>query len=100
MERTQLNDLLKEILESDNVYYQPPSSVKRIVPYVEYKLVKMGGAFANGARYTSTEKYQLTYVYEDPEDPIVKKLLALPYCSFQSSYKVQSMYHTVFEITL
>ena len=71
-DRVELQSLLEELLGSKNVYYQPPESVKM--------------------------QYDLTVIAKRPDHPVIKKLLALPYCSYDRHYVADNLNHDVLTI--
>lgn len=72
--RLSLHEDLKALLGSNNVYYQPPESLKIKYPCFIYRL---SGATANPADndiYLYTRQYQLTYITKDPDSELIDEI--------------------------
>lgn len=89
---------LEELLESKNVYYQPPESVKMEYPAIKYSVDDIDKKSANDAAYIITKRYELTVISKRPDDPVIDKLLQLPMCSFERHYVSNNLNHYVFTL--
>lgn len=89
---------LTNVLQSNNVYFQPPESIKLSYPAIIYNLNDLQTNHANNKLYGLAKQYVVTYITRDPDDPIVDKLIALEYCRFQRSYRSDGLNHYIFEI--
>ena len=78
-DRLDLQSLLEELLESRNVYYQSPESVKMQYPAIRYSKKNIQSAYANNSKYLMRDCYELIVISRKPDDTVIKKLLALPY---------------------
>ena len=78
--RLELQTKLEELLGSRNVYYQPPETVKMEYPAIVY---------------SKKNKYSLIVISKKPDDPVIDKLLEVPYCSYDRSYKSDNLNHDV-----
>lgn len=97
-DRLDLQSLLEELLESRNVYYQSPESVKMQYPAIRYSKKKIEAVHANDSKYLIRDCYELIVISRKPDDPVIKKLLMLPYCSYDRPYIADNLYHDVFTI--
>ena len=97
-DRLDLQGLLEELLESRNVYYQPPESVKMQYPAIRYSKKNIQGVYANNSKYLMRDCYELIVISRKPDDPVIKKLLALPYCGYDRPYIADNLYHDVLTI--
>ena len=93
-----LQGLLEELLESRNVYYQPPESVKMQYPAIRYSKKNIQSAYANNSKYLMRDCYELIVISRKPDNPVIKKLLALPYCGYDRQYIADNLYHDVLTI--
>lgn len=93
--RVELHNLLKTLLGSDNVYYQPPESELMKYPAIRYSRKKPDRKFANNAAYISKDCYELIVIDYEPDNPVIDKLLALPYCSYDRPYPSNNLNHDV-----
>lgn len=97
-DRLDLQGLLEELLESRNVYYQSPESVKMQYPAIRYSKKNIQSAYANNSKYLMRDCYELIVISRKPDDPVIKRLLALPYCSYDRQYIADNLYHDVLTI--
>lgn len=97
-DRIELNSLLKELLGSDNVYYQPSESIKMQYPAIVYSKKKIDYKYANDAKYSMRDCYEITVISKRPDNPVVKKLLTLPYCSYYRPYVTDNLNHDILTI--
>ena len=93
--RIELQTKLEELLGSRNVYYQPPESVKMEYPAIVYSKEDIQTTHANHAVYSKKNKYSLIVISKKPDDPVIDKLLEVPYCSYDRSYKSDNLNHDV-----
>ena len=97
-DRLDLQGLLEELLESRNVYYQSPESVKMQYPAIRYSKKNIQSVYANNSKYLMRDCYELIVISRKPDDPVIKRLLALPYCSYDRPYIADNLYHDVLTI--
>lgn len=97
-DRLDLQGLLEELLESRNVYYQSPESVKMQYPAIRYSKKKIESVHANDSKYLMRDCYELIVISRTPDHPVIKKLLELPYCSYDRPYIADNLYHDVLTI--
>ena len=96
--RLKLQTILEDILESGNVYFQPPSSVKMSYPAIVYSRSDMRSTFADNSLYKINDAYTVILIYDDPDSVTPRKLLSLPMCSFDRHYVADNLYHDVFTL--
>lgn len=94
--RLELQTIFEEILESRNVYFQPPESVMMKYPAIVYGLEDIESTFANDGVYLSKRKYLVTVIDKKPDSLIVGKITTLPNCRFDRHYEKDNLYHDVF----
>lgn len=97
-DRLDLQAQLEGILESRNVYFQPPASVQMQYPAIKYSLKDVIVRHANNLSYMMHSGYELILIDKNPDSQYVKKLLELPYCSFDRSYYADNLNHFVFTV--
>ena len=93
--RTDLQNTLEELLESRNVYYQPPATVMMNYPAIVYSRKRIESKFANDAKYSNMNCYELIVIDRKPDNPVIDKLLDLPYSSFDRHYMADNLHHDV-----
>lgn len=96
--RLDLQKKLEELLGSRNVYFQPPESVKMNYPAIRYSLNDIVTAHADNEVYTSTKRYEITVIDEDPDSEIPDKILAMQMCTFDRPYQSDNLNHWVFSL--
>lgn len=96
--RLALQSELEELLGSRNVYYQPPESVKLDYPAILYFKSTFKTRMANDSLYTKMKRYELIVIDRKPDNPVLDKLLELPYCSHDRYYSADNLHHDVFTL--
>lgn len=91
--RLELQNKLEELLGSRQVYYQPPESVKMEYPAIVYSKNNIRITKANNSIYLKMNRYDLIVISKRPDNPVIDKLLDLPYCSYNRQYKSDNLYH-------
>jgi hypothetical protein len=88
----------EELLESRNVYYNPPASVRMNFPAIVFSRVNFTKFHANDSTYLTSPRYEVTTITEDPDDPIIGKILSLSKCSFDRHFVSDNFHHNVFTL--
>lgn len=92
--RLELHNKLTELLGKNNVYYQPPESVKMEYPAIRYSLSKIENRRADDTSYLMTNCYDITVIDRRPDNPVIKELLRMPMCSYGRHYSSDNLDHT------
>jgi hypothetical protein len=95
-QRQQLQVILRGILGTSNVYFQPPPSVKMAYPCIVYQRDDAQIEFAGNRPYSYTQRYQVTLIDENPDSLIRAKIAALPMVSVSRFFAVSGLNHDVF----
>lgn len=93
--RLQLHDELVRKLGTKNVYHQPPETIKMEYTAIVYSKSKMEHKNADDIKYLKMTRYELVVIAKRPDDPVIDKLLELPYCTYDRSYKSDNLNHDV-----
>lgn len=93
--RLELQAKLEELLGSKNVYYQPPESLKMNYPAIVYSKSRIDTRKANNSTYSRNTRYEITVIDKLPDNPVIDKLMKLPYCSYDRLYKADNLNHDV-----
>lgn len=96
--RDELHTLLKELLGSRNVYFQPPASVLMKYPAIVYSRDDIDARHADNKVYTKTVAYSVTVIDKVPDSPVIDKIADLPMCSFDRHYVADNLNHDVFTL--
>ena len=83
--RVNMHELLEQLFplhQEPHVYFQPPQNTRIQYPCIVYKLNDMPTNWAGNLPYKWERAYEMTYISEDPQDPMVEKLIALRVTKF------------------
>lgn len=94
----ELQATFEELLESRNVYYNPPASVKMKYDAIVFSRSNIDNVFANNYVYRQLYAYQVITITYDPDAPIIDKISKLPRCTWNRSYVNDNLHHNVFTI--
>lgn len=93
--RLDLQDKLEEILGLKHVYFQPPEDLKMEYPAIRYSLSKIESRYANNAKYSKLNRYDVIVIDKLPNNEAIQKILDLPYSSFDRHYTADNRNHDV-----
>ena len=96
--RLDLHALLVSILDSRNVYYQPPNNLHMEYPAIVYEREDIENTFANNNVYTQGNVYSVTVIDEDPDSEIVQKVSKLPTAKFNRHFTSDNLNYDVFTL--
>lgn len=96
--RLNLQEILVNILGSNNVYFQPPETIRLQYPCIIYERSDIDKKYADNRAYMSMVRYSLTLITRSPESDLVKAILELPYCSYDRYYAADTLNHDVFTL--
>jgi hypothetical protein len=97
-DRLDVHSVLEELLGSKNVYYQPPESTKMHYDAIRYSKKNIDIKYANNAKYSMMDCYEVIVIATRPDHSVIKKLLALPYSSWDRHYVADNLNHDVLTI--
>lgn len=102
--RLKFDEILCEIINitepngDRHIYFNPPASVSMKYPAIRYAQKKIEKVYANNSAYRLLTPYEVTLMDGDADSEYVEKLLQLPYCEHDRTYKADRLYHHVFTI--
>lgn len=96
--RLELQSKLEELHGSENVYFQPPATIKMNYPAIVYKKSKIDKIVANDKLYLKKTCYEVIVIDRKSDNNSIDKLLELPYCTWVRGYVVDGLYHDVFTL--
>ena len=96
--RLGLQQLLKDLLGTGNVYYQPPETVKLVYPCIVYAKNAEGVIYADNSPYKNHQGYKVTVIDTDPDSLIPAKISRLPLSKFSVHYTKDNLNHDVYNI--
>ena len=98
VDRIDLQTTLQDILGSKNVYYDPPETLKISYPAIIYSKIVLTNKKADDANYHINTIYDITVIDKRPDNPVIKKLLELPYCSYDRHFVSDNLHHDTLTI--
>ena len=97
--RLQLHRELINILGSNNVYFQPPETLKMKYPCIRYSKQRPMVEHADNTRYFNRRRYELTVIDTNPDTDIPERIAeSLPYCSVDRYYTADNLTHCTLEL--
>jgi len=97
-QRLNLQTLLEDLLDSENVYFQPPPGFLMAYPCIVYNRSNIRTKFADNMPYMHRKQYTLTVIDGDPDSAIPDKIAALPASLFDRHFTSENLNHDVFNI--
>lgn len=94
-DRLVLHELLKSLIDNNNVYYRPPINIQMSYPCIRYNRDNIVGEHADNIMYRKTNRYTITVIDKNPDNSVIEKLLDLPMCSFDRHYESDNLNHDV-----
>ena len=91
--RLKLQSILEELLESRNVYYQPPESMKIEYPAIRYSVSDISSRHANNSKYSNFTRYEIIVINDEPDHEVIQKILELPLSSYDRHYVSDNLNH-------
>lgn len=96
--RKKLDALLRSILGSSNVYFQPPESVKMSYPAIVYSLNGIDPNNADNGVYLLPRSYTVKLIHKDPDNSIIDEIAKLPMCKFDRHFRADNLNHYVYKL--
>lgn len=96
--RLEFHERLCEVLESRNVYFQPPEDLRLRYPAIVYSYEQINNKYANNGVYVQFDGYKVTLIDEDPDSKYAAKLSKLPTSRPGQPYKADNLNHFPFTI--
>lgn len=97
MAKPSIDELLSSVLGNNNVYFQPPESVKMSYPAIRYT-IRYDQVHADNITYKMKIEYELILIDKNPDSIYVSKLLEIPYCKYTNSYSGDNLNHFTFTL--
>ena len=96
--RLDLHAMLEKLLGSDEVYFQPPASVKMQYPAIVYSRNSIDNKHADDGVYKQSLEYEVIVIDTDPDSEIVMKVSRLSRCRHNRHYTADGLNHDVFTL--
>lgn len=92
--RLKLSEALHEIC--NNVYFQPPESVKLKYPCIIYERRTGDTSFADDVPYRFNWSYTITVIDSNPDSILPEQVAMLPMCRVDRCFTSDNLNHTTF----
>lgn len=92
--------MLRQAVQYDRVYFQPPENLKIEYPAIVFHLSKIEIDHASDVPYKGAKEYSVTLITKDPEPDVIDEILKIPYSSLDTTYISDGMNHFVFTVYL
>jgi hypothetical protein len=97
-QRLELQATLISILGTDQVYFQPPPTLKMAYPAIvyqrDYELVN----HADDIPYKRRLRYQVIVIDPDPDSSIPARVADMPLCVYDRFYTADNLNHDVYKL--
>lgn len=100
--RLELDAKLRRILGSDNVYFEPPASLKMKYPCIRYSRSRIDAVYADNKIYLANRRYDIIAIYQDPDSDLADRILFNEEdirFSNERRYVADGLHHDVFTTT-
>ena len=94
--RLELDDKLREILGSSNVYFQPPEGKKINYPCIVYERNMIRIGYADNKPYYRFAGYRLTFISHDPDSNVNDRILEMSGVRYERHYNQDGLNHDVY----
>lgn len=97
--RLELQAELEQFIGNNNVYFQPPESIKLAYPCIIYRLGSGNAKYADNGLYKFTNSYDILFISKSPRVDIVEQMLRqFPMCRFSRHYNSDNLNHYAFTL--
>lgn len=96
--RLLLQTELEEILGSDQVHFQPGPDVTMVYPSIVYSEDPDFQVHADNTVYRSMQRYEVTLIDPDPDNPVKDVLRQRILCSNTRNFPADGLNHYVFDL--
>lgn len=98
VQRSDLQAVFLGILGSDNVYFQPPPTVKMEYPCIVYRRDYELANHADDFPYKRRMRYLVTVIDRNPDSGIPDQVASLPMCTYDRFYTADNLNHDVYKL--
>lgn len=90
---------LEELMEGNEVKFQPPPSYQLKYPCIVYNLSSGVTRFAGNMPYTFTRRYSVTLMDRNPDSIYIEKLaMAFPMITMDRCFSTEGIHHYVYTL--
>lgn len=96
--RLEFHELLKDLLGSNEVYYQKPVNTKMRYPAIVYERDEIANDHADGIVFKQEYAYSVKVIDWDPDSVIVDRVSKIPRSRYVRHYVADGLNHDIFTI--
>lgn len=96
--RIDFQHFLESFSGTENVYFQPPPSLRMTYPAIVYTISKIENLPANDMVYAQHRAYDVTIIDKNPDSEIAYNFSLLPLCRFNRRFSSDNLNHFVYTI--
>lgn len=98
-ERLSLHAKFISLLGTNNVYFQPPESIKLAYPCIVYRRSSGDTKYSNDMPYLFTQAYEVTVIDKDPDSPLIRAIATgFPMVRYNRHYVNDNLNHDTFTL--
>ena len=95
--RVSLQTELETFLGNENVYFQPPETIRMQYPAIVYDLYRLNQRFADNMSYKKAPCYSVTIMDRKSDIDWIEKMLdTFEYCALERTYVADNLNHYSF----
>lgn len=99
--REEVQQLLEDILGSDNVYFQEPPNREMKYPAIVYSFNNFNRMDADDKPYILHGRYQVIHMYRHIKNDLKTKFITeIPYCYFERRMVTNGIYNDYYVINI
>lgn len=96
--RIDLHNILVNLFGNNHVYYQPPDNLRMEYPAIRYSVDRMASTKADNLKYLNTKRYEIIVIDSKPDNPVISKILELPYTVYERHYVSDNLNHDIISL--
>lgn len=100
--RLALDAKIRKILGTNNVYFEPPSSLKMKYPCIRYSRSRIDTRHADNKVYLGRQRYEIIAIYKDADSDLADRILFNDedlVLTHDRHYVADELHHDVFTTT-
>lgn len=94
--RETLHQFLLDLPGEHKAYFQQPEDGKMSYPCFVYDRDGVNTDHADNRPYRTAIRYQLSYITDDPDDPMINILNNLPRCAHVRHFVTDQLHHDIY----
>lgn len=95
--RPELHDLLKNLLGTDHVYFDPPENLKMVYPAIVYNRDFQNARFGDNIPYSRRRRYQITIIDPNADSVYPEMVAEMPLTTFVRHFTTEGLHHDVYD---